>query len=150
MKRAFFLKLKEAMVSVLPVTAIVLLLYFTPFVDLTATELTAFLVSAVFLVVGIGFFSLGADIAMTPMGEKIGAGLTKSRSKSLLLTVSFVMGLLITIAEPDLTVLAEQLSTVINPTTLIITVGVGVGIFLLISVLKIVTKKDLSVLITFF
>ena len=150
MKRAFFLKLKEAMVSVLPVTAIVMLLYFTPFVDLTSKELTVFLISAVFLVVGIGFFSLGADIAMTPMGEKIGAGLTKSRSKALLLSVSFVMGLLITIAEPDLTVLAEQLSTVINPTTLIITVGVGVGVFLLISVLKIVTKKDLSVLITFF
>ena len=150
MKRAFLLKLKEATVSVLPVTAIVLLLYFTPIVDLTPKELTVFLISAVFLIVGIGFFSLGADIAMTPMGEKIGAGLTKSRSMALLLSVSFVMGLLITIAEPDLTVLAEQLKTVINPTTLIITVGVGVGLFLLISVLKIVTKKDLSLLITFF
>ena len=90
MQRAFFLKLKEAMVSVLPVTAIVLLLYFTPYVDLTPKELAVFLVSAVFLIVGIGFFSLGADVAMTPMGEKIGAGLTKSRSKMLLLSVSFI------------------------------------------------------------
>lgn len=150
MKRALMLKLKEATVSVMPVTLIVLFLYFTPFVDLTAKELTVFLISAVFLTVGIGFFSLGADVAMTPMGEKVGSGLTKSRNLPLLLSVAFVMGLLITIAEPDLTVLAEQLQAVINPTTLIVTVGVGVGIFLLVSVLKIVIKTDLSLLITFF
>ena len=80
-------KLKEAAVSVLPVVAIVLILSFTPLVELSATELSVFLISALFLIIGIGLFSLGADLAMTPMGEHIGAGLTKSRSIKLLVSV---------------------------------------------------------------
>ena len=143
-------KIKEATVSVLPVTAIVILLNLTPLVDLTITELIVFLVSSVFLILGIGLFSLGADLAMTPMGEHIGAGLTKSRSVGLLLSVCFLMGLLITVAEPDLSVLAEQVKNVINGTALILAVGVGVGIFLLLSVLKILFKKSLSQMLLFF
>ncbi len=143
-------KIKEAMTSVLPVTAIVFILNLTPLVNLTATETTVFLISSLFLILGIGMFSLGADLAMTPMGEHIGAGLTKSRSVGLLLSVCFLMGLLITVAEPDLTVLAEQVSKVINGTVLILAVGVGVGIFLLLSVLKIVFKKSLSQMLIFF
>lgn len=150
MRKTLLLKIKEAMISVLPVTLIVLILYFTPLVNFTRKELTVFLVSAVFLILGIGLFSLGADLAMTPMGEKVGSGLTKSKNIVVLLSVCFIMGLLITIAEPDLTVLANQVKTVINGNALIITVGVGVGIFLLISILKIVFHKNLSMLITFF
>ena len=102
------------------------------------------------MVVGIGLFNLGADIAMTPMGEQMGAGLTKSRKLSLLVFAAFVMGFLITVAEPDLSVLAEQVSAVMSGTLLIVTVGAGVGLFLMISVLKIVTKKDLASLLMFF
>ena len=143
-------KIKEAMTSVLPVTAIVVLLNLTPLVNLTATELTVLLVCSLFLIIGIGLFSLGADLAMTPMGEHVGAGLTKSRSVGLLLSVCFLMGLLITIAEPDLSVLAAQVAEVINGGVLILSVGVGVGIFLLLSVLKIVFKKPLSQMLLFF
>lgn len=143
-------KIKEAMTSVLPVTAIVFILNLTPLVDLSAKELTVFLISALFLIIGIGMFSLGADLAMTPMGEHIGAGLTKAKSLKLLLSVCFLMGLLITVAEPDLSVLAAQVSKVINGTALILAVGVGVGIFLLLSVLKIVFKKSLSSMLIFF
>ncbi len=145
-------KFKEAAASVLPVAVIVVILNFLPILkfNLTATELAAFLVSTFFLIVGIGLFSLGADIAMTPMGEHIGSGLTKSKKLSLLLSVCFIMGMLITVAEPDLTVLANQVSAVIDGTLLIFSIGIGVGIFLLLSVLKIIFKKPLSAMIIFF
>ena len=77
MAKILFSKLKEALISVLPVTAIVLIISFTPLVDLSVTETVAFAVSAVFLILGIGLFNLGADLAMTPMGEHVGTGLTK-------------------------------------------------------------------------
>ncbi|MCH5163380.1 MAG: DUF1538 domain-containing protein [Clostridiales bacterium] len=143
-------KIKEALFSVLPITLIVLIISFTPLVNLSINETIIFVVSALFLILGIGLFNLGADLAMTPMGEHVGSGLTKSKKISLLLSVCFIMGVLITVAEPDLSVLAGQVSNVINSTVLIVTVGVGVGLFLLIAILKIVFKKDLSALIIFF
>ena len=150
LKMPLFAKLKEALVSVAPVASIILILSFTPLVDLTVTETIVFAVSALFLILGIGFFNRGADLAMTPMGEYVGTGLTKSKKLTLLLSVCFVMGVLITIAEPDLSVLAEQVKTVINNALLIAIVGIGVGLFLLIAILKIVYKKDLSTLLLFF
>lgn len=150
MAKILFHKLREALVSVLPVTLIVILLNLTPLVNFSKTEILVFVISSVFLILGIGLFNLGADIAMTPMGEHIGAGLSKSRRMSVLLPVCFAMGLLITVAEPDLTVLATQVKDVIQPTLLIVAVGVGVGVFLLLSVLKIIFRKSLSSLLIFF
>lgn len=149
MQKILLSKLKEALVSVLPVTLIVLILSFTPLIDLTLEELGIFCSSAVFLILGIGLFNMGADLAMTPMGEHVGSGLTKSKKLTVLLSVCFMMGVLITVAEPDLSVLAGQVSAVINSTVLIVTVGVGVGIFLLIAVAKIVFGKNLSQLLMF-
>ena len=143
-------KIKEALLSVLPVVAIVLIMYATPLVSLTGKEVLAFCVSSVLLVIGIGLFNLGADIAMTPMGEYVGAGLVKSKRSWLLPLVCFGMGVLITVAEPDLSVLAEQVAARIDQTTLIVTVGVGVGAFLVCAVLRIVFKLPLSSLLTFF
>ena len=150
MIKVLFSKCKEAMISVLPVTLIVLILHLTPLIALSNRELIIFLISALFLVLGIGLFNLGADLAMTPMGEHVGAGLAKSRKLWLLLSVCFAMGVLITVAEPDLSVLAAQVADVINGTLLIVTVGVGVGLFLLLAVLKIVFHKSLSSLLMFF
>ncbi|MBR2312627.1 MAG: DUF1538 family protein, partial [Clostridia bacterium] len=133
MLKILLLKCKEAMISVMPVTVIVLLLNLTPLVTVTALEMTVFLLSALFLVLGIGLFNLGADIAMTPMGVQVGAGLSKSRNVGLLLSVSFLLGVLITVAEPDLSVLASQVNAVVNGTALIVTVGVGVGLFLVLA-----------------
>ena len=107
-----FKKIKEALLSVFPVTAIVCLLNLTPLVHFTGLEIGVFLVSAVFLILGIGLFSMGADMAMSPMGEHMGAGLTKSKKLLLLVFVCFFMGLLITVAEPDLTVLANGIYAV--------------------------------------
>ena len=150
MKRALLLKLREALASVLPITVIVLVISFTPLVTLEKKELVVFCYSAFFLIAGIALFNLGADLAMTPMGEHVGEGLTKSRKIGVLLTVCFIMGLFITIAEPDLSVLAEQVSAVMNGTVLIGCVGVGVGFFLLFGVTKIITKKELAPMLLFF
>ncbi len=151
MRAILFSKIKEALVSVLPVTLIVLILSLTPLVNISFTEIVVFAISAIFLIIGIGMFNLGADLAMTPMGEQVGSGLTKSKKLWLLLSVSFVMGLLITIAEPDLSVLAGQVESAgIDGTLLIVTVGIGVGLFLLLSILKIVFKINLSNLLMFF
>ena len=143
-------KIQEALMSVLPIAAIVVLLNFTPLVHFTGLEIGVFLASAVFLILGIGLFSMGADMAMTPMGEYTGAGLTKSKKLLLLIGVCFLMGLLITVAEPDLTVLANQVKEVLNGTLLIVAVGVGVGIFLVLSVIKMVFHKPLSSLLLYF
>ena len=149
MFKALLKKLTEATVSVLPVTAIVLLLSATPLLDLTLTEGVVFACSAFALILGMALFNLGADIAMTPMGEQIGSGLSKTGKFKTLLFICFVMGLFITIAEPDLSVLAEQVSF-IKPTVLKVTIGVGVGLFLVLGILKIVFRVSLSQMLTFF
>ncbi len=143
-------KIKEALVSALPVTAIVYVLALTPLFNLSRTELITFTVGAVMLVLGIGLFSLGADLAMTPMGTHVGSGLSKQRKLGLLLGVCFVLGMLITIAEPDLQVLANQVSAVMNGTVLIYAVGLGVGAFLVIAILKIVFRRSLSQILMLF
>ena len=95
-------------------------------------------------------FNLGADIAMTPMGEQVGAGLPKSGKFKTLLAVAFLMGVFVTVAEPDLSVLASQVEGVIDGTALIITIGVGVGAFLVLGVLRVVFRLNLAHLMTFF
>ena len=137
-------KIKEALVSALPITAIVYIMSFTPLFNFSKNELITFTIGAMLLVLGIGLFNLGADLAMTPMGTNVGAGLSKQRKLGLLLTVCFVLGMLITIAEPDLQVLAKQVSAVMNGTVLIYAVGFGVGAFLVVAVMKIVFKRSLS------
>jgi len=150
MLKLLITKIKESTLSVLPVTIIVIILYFTPLVSLTFKELIIFIVSAILLILGIGLFSLGADIAMQPMGEQVGSTLIKTKKLLLILFVCFIMGVLITIAEPDLTVLANQIKDVINGTTLIITIGIGVGLFLVLAILKVIFKKNLNTMLMFF
>ncbi len=143
-------KIVEALVSALPITAIVYVLALTPLVDFTTAELITFTVGAVLLILGIGLFNLGADLAMTPMGTHVGAGLSRQKKLGLLLAVCFILGMLITIAEPDLQVLANQVSAVMNGTVLIYAVGIGVGAFLVVAVLKIVFQKSLSHILMLF
>ena len=99
-------KVKEAVSSVLPITAIVLVLCFT-ISPVPSEVLLAFLVGAVLLILGMGLFTLGADIAMTPIGERVGAHMTKSLKLWIVVTVSILMGVIITVSEPDLQVLAN-------------------------------------------
>ena len=150
MLKHLLLKLKEAIMSVVPVCLIVLILNFTPIINLTSSELGVFGFCSIFLILGIGLFNLGADMAMSVMGEHVGSALIKSKKPFIIVSVLFLLGLLITIAEPDLQVLAGQVKEVLNSNLLIIFVGLGVGIFLVIAVLKIIFKKDLTILIIFF
>ena len=143
-------KITEALLSALPITVIVYVLALTPWFHFSGAELTTFTVGAVLLVVGLGLFSLGADLAMTPMGTHVGAGLSRQRKLWLLLAVCFVLGMLITIAEPDLQVLAKQVSAVMNGTVLVYAVGIGVGAFLMVAILRIVFKKRLSNILMLF
>ena len=150
MLKALWKKFMESTITVLPVTRIVLLLNFTPVLSLSATETVVFLCSALALIIGMALFNLGADIAMTPMGEQIGSGLSKSGKFKTLLAICFVMGVFITIAEPDLSVLASQVKDVIDGTLLTVTIGVGVGLFLVLSIIKIVFRVSLAQMLTFF
>ena len=142
-------KLKESLLSVLPVSLLVVALSLTPWVDIPMKELNVFVIGALMLILGIGLFNLGADMAMTPMGQYIGEGLTKSKRMGILIGVAFVMGALITIAEPDLAVLAEQVHSIMNGTVLIATVGVGVGLMLMLGVIKIIFHGDLTSLLLY-
>ena len=150
MNSALWKKLKESAISVFPIILIVIVLNLTSLTNFSTNEMIIFVVSAIFLILGIAFFNIGANLAMTPMGEHIGSGLIKLRSLFILLTICFTMGILITVAEPDLTVLANQVSNIINPTALIITVGVGVALLLVIAIIKILTRKSLSSILMFF
>ena len=148
--KEFYAKIKEALLSSLPITVIVYILALLPWFDVSGTELITFSIGAVLLIIGLGLFSLGADLAMTPMGNHVGAGLSKQRKLSLLLIASFMLGMLITIAEPDLQVLANQVSSVMDGTVLVYAVGIGVGSFLMIAVLRIVFRRQLSTLLMLF
>ena len=128
-------KIKESLSSVLPITVIVLLLSIT-LVPLEVGTLTLFLTGAVLLIVGIGLFQLDAEMAMTPLGQGVGSKLSKGKRIFPIILICFVIGAIITIAETDLQVLANQVASIPNQ-VLIWTVAIGVGVFLAVAVLRI-------------
>ena len=127
-------KLKESLGAVLPIIGIVLVLCFS-IAPIPNSVLMTFVVGAVLLIIGMMFFTLGAEMAMTPMGERIGTKLTNTRKISVVIVLCVILGFIITISEPDLQVLAEQVPSIPNY-TLIIAVATGVGIFLVAAVLR--------------
>ena len=118
----------------MPIIGIVLVLCFS-IAPIPNSVLMTFVVGAVLLIIGMMFFTLGAEMAMTPMGERIGTKLTNTRKISVVIVLCFILGFIITISEPDLQVLAEQVPSIPNY-TLIIAVATGVGIFLVAAVLR--------------
>lgn len=141
-------KFKEALDSVLPITLIVMVLCFT-ISPIPNNMLVSFLAGATLLIIGMAFFTLGADTAMTPIGTKVGSCITKSKSVWLIVFVSFLLGVIITISEPDLQVLANQVPTIPN-LVLIGTVALGVGVFLVIAMLRILFSISLNTLLIIF
>ena len=135
-------KVKESLSSVLPITLIVLVLSIT-LVPMEIGTLALFLTGAVLLIFGMGFFQLGAEMSMTPLGEGVGKTLAKREKVILVVLVSFALGTIITIAEPDLQVLANQVASIPN-NVLIWTVAVGVGVFLALAVLRIFHRASLA------
>ena len=134
-------KIRESAVSVLPILILVglLCLFLTP---MQPQLLLAFLIGALMLILGMGLFSLGAEQSMTPIGTKIGTALTKTKNLPLILGVSFLLGFAITVAEPDLQVLAETVPH-ISSTVLLVTVGIGVGLFMSLCMYRIITGANL-------
>ncbi len=138
-------KILESVSAVLPITGIVLLLSIL-LVPVDLGTMVMFLVGAILLVIGMGFFQLGAEMSMTPLGEGIGVQISKARHIPLIFLIGFSMGAIITISEPDLQVLAEQVPAIPN-LTLILTVAVGVGIFLAVAILRILFQINLSTIL---
>ena len=135
-------KTLESLSAVLPITAIMLLISIF-LVPMSLQTMVMFLVGAVMLIVGMGVFQLGAEMAMTPIGEGIGVQISKTKSSLLVLLIGFVMGVIITVSEPDLQVLADQVDGVPS-TALIWTVAVGVGVFLALAIVRIKFQISLS------
>ena len=127
-------KIRESLSSVLPITGIVLLLSLT-LAPMPVASLMLFLVGALLLIVGVGLFNIGVDIAMMPIGEGIGTQVSRGGSLWASLPLCFLIGAFVTIAEPDLQVLARQVPAVPDM-VIILTVAVGVGIFLMAALLR--------------
>ena len=142
-------KIKEAFSSVLPIIFIVILLGIT-ITPISAGSFLAFLLGSVAVIVGMGLFSLGADIAMTPIGSYVGSSIIKTKKLWLIIPLYFIIGVGITVSEPDLMVLAGQLADTIGIWVLIITIGVGVGVFLVIAFIRIILKIKLHYILLFF
>lgn len=127
-------KIAESLSCVLPVTCIVLLLGIT-ITPMPLGPLMLFLAGAAFLIVGMGFFTLGADMAMMPIGERVGVQLAKSGRLPLITAACFIIGAIITMAEPDLKVLAGQ-TPAVPDLVLMGAVAAGVGAFLALAFLR--------------
>lgn len=132
----------ESLSAVLPITGIVLFISIF-LVPMEVGTVMLFLVGALMLILGMGFFQLGAEMAMTPIGEGIGHQISKTKRVWIMVLIGFLMGTIITISEPDLQVLAQQVPSIPNM-TLILTVAVGVGIFLALAVIRIKFRIELS------
>lgn len=141
-------KLYETLKAVFPILAIVLLLCFT-IAPIPPSILMTFLVGAVLLIIGMLLFNVGVDMSMTPMGERVGTIMTKSKNLPVMILISFVMGVIITVSEPDLQVLAKQIPSVPNM-VLILAVATGVGVFLVIALLRMLFGIALSHLLVVF
>ena len=141
-------KIRESLLATLPITAIVLVLAVT-IAPLTPGTLVLFLFGALLLVVGMGLFTLGVDMSMIPMGDGIGVAISRAKKIAPPLLVCLILGIVVTVAEPDLQVLAEQLPTVPN-LTLILAVALGVGVFLVLSQVRMLLHIPLSHTLVFF
>lgn len=135
-------KMKESVLSVLPITLIVAVLCIF-FVPIDSGLMLSFLIGSLMIIVGMALFTLGSELSMTQIGNHMGAKITKSRKLGLILLISFVLGVAITVAEPDLQVLATNTPD-IDTTVLIVTVSVGVGFFLMVSMLRILLGIQLK------
>jgi hypothetical protein len=145
MKNGLGKKIFESYLSILPIAGTITILFLCGTVkSLTSQSLVAFLLSALAIGLGLTLFNLGCDNSISQMGTLIGSSLFKSRKVFLIGSMTFLLGVLITVAEPDLKIMAAQ--TGFDETTLIIVVSVGVGLFFLFGVLRILFKKSLQIM----
>jgi hypothetical protein len=146
LQKIFREKTNEAIKSLLPIVVIVLVLNFT-ITPMHFAVRGLFIGGALLLVIGMSLFTMGADMAMMPIGEHLGQFLTKSRKIWLIVIASLIMGTMVTIAEPDLQILSRQVPGV-PPMTLTVLVAVGLGVFLVIAMLRIMFMWNMSYLLS--
>lgn len=144
MAETFLKYLKETTLTIIPISAIVFIIGLI--LNIETEIIASFFISSIMLIIGITLFTFGSDISMMLIGEKIGNKLMKSKNIPLIMIATLLIGIIITIVEPDLKILATQLTS-IPDLTLILTVGLGVGIFLMLSAIKILFKWNLRTLI---
>ena len=148
LKSKFKEKLNETLKAVFPILLIVLFLCFS-IAPIPPEILLTFLVGAAMLMIGMLFFNVGVELSMTPMGERTGTIITKSKNLFIIIIITFIMGFIITISEPDLQVLAGQIPSIPN-LTLIIWVALGVAFFLVIAILRMLLGIPLAHLLVAF
>lgn len=140
----FIKSFKETALAIIPICTIVTIAAI--FFNIDTSVIISFIISSCLLIFGISLFTFGADISMMLIGEKLGEKLIKSKNIIFILLVVLAIGIAITIAEPDLRVLAEQIPS-IPTSTLILTVSVGVGLMLMVATLKILFKINLRTIL---
>jgi len=139
-------KLKNSFLAVIPVVAVVFILHFTKASTLSGSEIAVFSISSVLIIIGMCLFNIGAESSMQQMGQLIGSSVTKRRNIVTLIIIFFLFGLFVTLAEPDLSVLAEQaLPNIGKRLFLMISIGIGVGIFLVVGALRILFQRSLKI-----
>lgn len=144
-------KFKETVTSVLPVMLIVFILGLTV-APIGAPLLLRFLVGGVLLILGLTIFLLGVDIGIRPLGEQTGAALVSKRSLFILLSISFVIGFLVTVAEPDIQVFGDQIHSVfsaVNKTCLVYIIAAGVGLLITLGLLRSILNWPLKITLLF-
>lgn len=140
-------KIFDSAKSIVPITVVVLIVSLSPVFSLYKSETIVFIISTIGLIIAMALFNFGTSLSMIPMGEYVGAGLIKTRNAFILISVTFALGFFVTIAEPDIMLLADEVRDVFDSTMLILLIGVGVGIFMIIAVMKMVSHKQLVHLI---
>lgn len=148
MRKILLDKIKESCLSVLPITAIILVLNFVIPGGKFDWNFVAFIFGAILLITGMVFYSLGSELSLSPIGEVIGSKVTSTKKVPLILLVGFIIGAMVTVAEPDLMVLGNQLGSI--KWILIITIALGVGLFLAIALGRIFAKISLNVVLLVF
>lgn len=145
----FLLKLKETVFSVVPVMGIVLLLGLTV-APIDGKLLVRFVVGGILLIIGLTAFLMGVDIGIQPIGERTGAALVSKKNLILLLSVAFVIGFLVTVAEPDIQVFGSQIKSVfssVSKNVLVYMIAGGVGLFIMIGLLKTLLSFEIKIVL---
>ncbi len=142
-------QLKEVIISVLPIVVLASLSSLLLGV-MDASELCRFLFSSVLVIIGLTLFLSGVDVGLLPIGNRIGSALTRTRSLAIMLSVAVVLGIIITIPEPDVQVLAEQVrraNPAVDQTVLVWAIAIGVGIFLSVSLARTVLHWPMKIVL---
>lgn len=144
-------KFREVLMAVLPITIIVAILNYS-LTPLGTHLFLRFLAGAVLIVVGLSIFLLGVDIGITPIGNHMGSSIAKTNKLWIVVIAGLILGFAISVAEPDLHILAQQVESItsgnIEKITIVIVVSAGIAIMLSLGFVRIVFNMALNRILT--